>query len=136
MTDNKEWREFNIEIDWTNVHVHLFVEGHAKPLMNDGYYNFEVIEYAAYEAEKQRADALEITLKHVSKAYDELYESSAHVENENQKLKEALEKIADDATDCRWAMDSRSAGDRSCFSSTMTSRQGANCSSSPSRLPS
>lgn len=98
MSDKKECREYWISHitfgfdSWWHVHT-------KKPVLYDDpeyvknrfIEKHHVIEHAAFEAEKQRADRLE---KEKAEAIERSYELHKKDRAENQKLKEALEAYA------------------------------------------
>lgn len=96
MSDKKEWREFwvknNFEVDaWDRIFWRASDQSTHKDSDETHF-----IEHAAYEAEKQRADRLE---KEKAEAIERSYELHKKDRAENQKLKEALEKITNAGCD-------------------------------------
>ena len=103
MIDKKEWREFWLEQEGDGYTWWVYECEQPEDVA------IKVIEHAAYESEKQRADTLENynevnsglakarkkAIYDLEKENHELKQRADRLEKENQKLKEALEKIMD-----------------------------------------
>lgn len=100
MSDKKEWRDLSESFEKMRLEKEIPCEA----FIADGYWPQEEIVQWAYDliqAEKQRADSLQEKLDDEAdllvKTHNKLMEQrqrADRLEKENQKLKEALEKIA------------------------------------------